>query len=264
MKINVIGDITGFGDTLEALMKEMPKADLWCLGDIVDRGPNSKKALDLLIDNNHNSVMGNHDHMMLFEKIRNNPDVHHRLYPPGCWGWNGGVSTAESFGYKFIHEFDWTKHEKYFDFIEKMPLKKEIGNLILTHAPINNKKDKKIFNLKEINKDEYLLDRSILWNRHPPQKIEGKFQVYGHNSPKGILCHTDKHPQGIYMFDKEEIPHDCWAICIDTWREGYLTGLNIDTDLLDRPNMAIRVFMKNIIDPFDFGPPKKKVRGFDV
>lgn len=258
MKINVIGDITGFGDTLEALVKEMPKAKLWCLGDIIDRGPNSKKALDFLIDNKHRSVMGNHDHMMLFEKIRNNPDVHYRLYPPGCWGWNGGQQTAESFGYQFLHEFEWERHSKYYDFIEKMPLRKNIGNLILTHAPIFNKKDKKAFDLKEINKDENLLDRSILWNRLHPEKIEGKFQVYGHNSTKGILWHTDKNPQGIYIHDPLEIPEGAWAVCIDTWREGYLTGLHIDTTLLADPKKAIRVFLHEVIDSYDFEGPKKK------
>lgn len=258
MKINVIGDVTGFGKTLKSLIKDMPKAELWCLGDIMDRGPNSKLALDFLIDNNHNSVMGNHDHMMLFEKIANDPGVHGRLYPSGCWGWNGGHETAVSFGVQFTHELDTSKMDKYFDFIANMPLKKEVDGLILTHAPISDKKNQRIYDLKEINKDPYLLDISALWNRNDPSKQKDKFQIYGHNSTKGVLWHTQKHPTGIYMADKEEVPADAWGVCIDTWRMGYLTGLHIDTDLLDKPNLAIKVFMKKITDKFDFETPKKK------
>lgn len=249
MKVNIIGDVTGFGMTLEALVKEMPTVELWCLGDIVDRGPNSKMALDFLIDNKYNSLMGNHDHLMLFEKIRRNPDVHYRLYPPGCWSWNGGEATARSFGLQYLHEWEWERYPKYYEFIEKMPLKHQIDDLILTHAPIHDLKEKLAFDLKEINKSEFLLDGSILWSRTPPNKIEGKFQVYGHNSTKGILWHTDKYPQGIYMENPLEVPEDAWAVCIDTWREGYLTGLYIDTEKLLNPKEAIEVYQYTIIDP---------------
>lgn len=70
MIINCIGDITGYGKTLVELYNQLPTGELWALGDIVDRGPNSKLALDFLIDGGHNAVMGNHDHMMLFERIQ--------------------------------------------------------------------------------------------------------------------------------------------------------------------------------------------------
>ena len=103
-----------------------------------------------------------------------------------------------------------------------------------------------------------LLDVSALWNRYPPTKIKGKLQVYGHNSTKGILWHTDKYSQGIYMADPLEVPAGAWAVCIDTWREGVLSGLSIDTDLLDNPQKAVTVFQEKVTDPFDFETPKKK------
>lgn len=258
MKLNVVGDITGFAQTIHALIKAMPAHPLWALGDLIDRGPDSKGVLDLFIDMGHKSLMGNHEHMMLFEKIRQNLDVHYRLYPPGCWGWNGGQQTIESFGCTYIHEFDPAEFPKYFDFIESLPLKHEEGNLILTHAPVSDKKAKRIYDIKEINKDPYLLDTSALWNRNAPTKQNGKLQVYGHNSTKGILWHTDKHPQGIYMHDPMEVPDGAWAVCIDTWREGYLTALSIDTELLEDPKKAIEVYQQKVVDPFDFDTPKKK------
>ena len=248
MIINTAGDPTGFGDSFKLLHKQMPEGVFWGVGDLVDRGPDSKGVLDYFIDNNLNSVMGNHDHMMLFEKIKNNPGVNSRLYRDGCWLYNGGDATMESLGVYHERDFDPINFTKYFDYIEKMPLRFEEGNLMITHAPISDRKNKRVFDLGEINKNEHLLDISALWNRYGPTKVPGKFQVYGHNSPKGILWHTDKHPQGIYMHDEMEIPEGAWAVCIDTWRETFLTGLSIDTDLLDDPRKAIKIFIQELVE----------------
>lgn len=264
MVINVIGDVTGFAETLKLLHKAMPEGELWGVGDLIDRGPDSKGVMDYFIQGGHNSVMGNHDHMMLYQKIQKDPDVHNRLYPPGCWSYNGGNQTLESFGVENYRDFDPEKLKEYFDYIAQMPLRKELGDLIITHAPTSDVRNKKIFNLKEINKDEYLLENSSLWNRSGPTKIPGKFQVYGHNSTRGILWHTDKHPHGIYMADQYEIPEGAWAVCIDTWRETYLTGLSIDTDLLGDPQKAIKVFIQEAVETSEYlSEVKRTVRAAD-
>ncbi len=261
MIINTIGDPTGFAESLKLLHDKMDKGVLWCVGDLIDRGPDSKGVMDWFMQNGHNSVMGNHDHMMLFEKLRNTPAANSRLYPSGCWGYNGGDQTLESFGVENYRVFDPAKLPEYFDFIEKMPLRVKFDNLYITHAPISDRHNKKIFDLKEINKNEYLLDVSALWNRSGPTKVPGKFQVYGHNSPKGILWHTDKHPHGIYMADEMEIPEGAWAVCIDTWRETFLTGLSIDTDLLADPRKAIKIFTQELVETSQFiSATKKNVR----
>lgn len=261
MIINVIGDVTGFAESLKLLHKQMPEGELWGVGDLIDRGPDSKGVMDYFMQGGHNSVMGNHDHMMLFEKIQKDAGVHGRLYPPGCWSYNGGDQTLESFGIENWRDFDPSKLTEYFDYIEKMPLRKQIDDLVITHAPISDTKSKRIYDLKLINKDPNLLDMSALWNRFGPNKVKGKLQVYGHNSTRGILWHTDKHPQGIYMADQYEVPDGAWAVCIDTWRETYLTGLSIDTDLLDDPKKAIKVFIQEAVEISPFlSETKKNVR----
>lgn len=254
MIINIVGDITGFAETVKQLHSAMPPGEFWALGDLIDRGPDSKGVLDFFIDNKFKSVMGNHEHMMLFEKIRLTPEVDSKLYAPGCWECNGGDQTIKSFGIEPWMEFNPQDFIQYFNYIEQMPLRHEQSGLILTHAPISNKYSKEIYNLEEINKNFYLLDVSSLWNRSLPKKQEGKFQVYGHNSTKGILWHTDKHPQGIYMSDPYEVPADAWAVCVDTWREGFLTGLSVDLDLLSNPQKAITITLQEVVDPFDFNP----------
>ena len=261
MIINVIGDVTGFAESLKLLHQQMPEGELWGVGDLIDRGPDSKGVMDYFMNGGHQSVMGNHDHMMLFEKIKKNPDVNSRLYPSGCWSYNGGEETAKSFGVDSIREFDPSQFEEYFKYIEQMPLRKEFGDLMITHAPISDRRNKKVFDLKQINKNEFLLDISALWNRYGPTKVPRKFQVYGHNSTRGILWHTDKHPNGIYMADDNDIPDNPWAVCIDTWRETYLTGLSIDTELLDDPKKAIKIFQQDIVEISEYiSETKKKVR----
>lgn len=258
MIINTAGDPTGFGDSFKLLHKQMPEGVFWGVGDLVDRGPDSKGVLDYFIDNGLNSVMGNHDHMMLWEKIKNNPDVDKKLYPSDCWMYNGGDETLTSLGVHHQSDFDPANFPKYYDWLQKMPLRFEQDNLIITHAPVSDRRNKKIYDLKEINKNYFLLDVSALWNRSGPSKVPGKFQVYGHNSPRGILWHTDKHPQGIYMADSMEIPEGAWAVCIDTWRETFLTGLSIDTSLLDDPRKAIKIFQQDLVEDSPFISKVKK------
>lgn len=246
---NMVGDPTGFAKTLRALYAQLPKGEFWGLGDLPDRGPDSKDVYDFFIDGQHKSVMGNHDHMLFWEYLKDQPDVHSRLYPPGCWSYNGGEETAKSFGFNNTFEFDFSRIDpKYLEFIKSMPMLHEEDGLIISHAPISQPKIKQLFDLKDINSAPHILDQSVLWNRSSPRKQDGKFQVYGHNSPKGILWHTDRNPQGIYMADKKEVPEGAWAVCIDTWRCGYLTALSIDTEKLADPKTAITIYQQPIID----------------
>ena len=65
----IIGDLHGFMDSLDALMSHVNfdySADrLFSVGDLVDRGPHSEKALDLIGHQWFYPVMGNHDMMLL-------------------------------------------------------------------------------------------------------------------------------------------------------------------------------------------------------
>jgi len=232
----VVGDVTGYGKTLIELHKQAPHLKLIGLGDIIDRGPNSKLALDYFIDNDFKSVMGNHDHFMWWHKHRNDPGVNKNLYPWDCWAWNGGGPTARSFGFQDLSYFECDLvPQKYWDFLDNLPLKIEVEDkFVLTHAPIGIG-NRNFFDFNVMNKDEHVLDRSALWNRMGPypakngHEYQGKIQLYGHNSSKGVLWHMEKLPQGQY---KTELPQgfgECFAICLDTWREGYLSGLDLST-----------------------------------
>src|SRR5687767_7463376 len=73
----IIGDVHGMFDALEAVLEEVARADsrarLYFVGDYVNRGPDSRKVLDLLIPLQSSGaarlVRGNHDD--IFDQVLN-------------------------------------------------------------------------------------------------------------------------------------------------------------------------------------------------
>ena len=103
MRVYAVGDVHGRADLLEALLVRID-ADLTArpiaqqvqvfLGDYIDRGPNSREVLDLLIKRRRQHPMicllGNHESIAV-EFIKN-PSV----WP--AWKAGGGLSTLLSYG----------------------------------------------------------------------------------------------------------------------------------------------------------------------
>lgn len=57
----MIGDIHGSAELLARLLDQLGDRDIICAGDLVDRGPDSKGVLDLLVARQAHGVFGNHD-----------------------------------------------------------------------------------------------------------------------------------------------------------------------------------------------------------
>jgi hypothetical protein len=83
--------MAGRHKTLLALLAKMPaSAKVMGVGDIPDRGPTTKDLIEWLMANG-NSVLGNHDHMMVCA-LRG-----HKFYGDFVWEGNGGWNTLESY-----------------------------------------------------------------------------------------------------------------------------------------------------------------------
>lgn len=96
-RLIAIGDIHGHAAALEALLEIInpgPGDTLVTLGDYINRGPDSRKVLELLIDLGHRCqlipILGNHEEMML--DSRNDPHAEQR------WKSHGGDATLASYG----------------------------------------------------------------------------------------------------------------------------------------------------------------------
>lgn len=64
MKFAIFSDIHGNLQALETIMEDIKKCKydkVICLGDVIALGPNSKECLDLIINNNVEMVLGNHE-----------------------------------------------------------------------------------------------------------------------------------------------------------------------------------------------------------
>ncbi|HZV44192.1 MAG TPA: metallophosphoesterase, partial [Saprospiraceae bacterium] len=126
-----IGDLHGCSRTFRKLILEninLQKEDeLYCLGDYVDRGPDSKGVIDFILELKEkgykvHTLRGNHDQMMM-DSDKNPEDFRH-------WVKNGGDKTLESFGIGSYDEMD----SKYKTFFYQTQYYFEIGKYILVHA----------------------------------------------------------------------------------------------------------------------------------
>jgi putative phosphoesterase len=62
MRFGVVSDIHGNKVALDAVLADMPDVDgLLCAGDVVGYGPHPAECVDILIDRDVPTVMGNHD-----------------------------------------------------------------------------------------------------------------------------------------------------------------------------------------------------------
>lgn len=88
----VIGDLHGAYSLLEALLKHLSfdplKDRLFSVGDLVDRGPQSLRCLELLYEPWFHAVLANHEQMML--------EAFHGGYMGQFWVKNGGRWGADA------------------------------------------------------------------------------------------------------------------------------------------------------------------------
>ncbi|HOB16580.1 MAG TPA: metallophosphoesterase family protein [Defluviitoga sp.] len=176
-----IADIHGMFDHLVTLLRKINDNDLIIfIGDYIDRGPDSKKVLDLLMtlkqNKNYIFLMGNHEDMMLdyFEGTRK--------YMDGVWHYNGSFSTLKSFNYNVEKE--------YLDFIRDLLLYHELKiqdkKYLFVHAGVDP--EKSLIQQDRLDllwiRDKFLLmddryyDYTIIHGHTPTQFITGNDKIY--------------------------------------------------------------------------------------
>lgn len=110
-----IGDVHGRRDLLEALLAAIDKdsdgrdARIVFLGDIIDRGPESRQCLDMVIDTlkaypGSRLILGNHEEFLLTFLDAATPED--RQAAARRWLPNGGTETLRSYGFAASEPFD--------------------------------------------------------------------------------------------------------------------------------------------------------------
>lgn len=185
MAIYAIGDIHGCFDKLQKLFELIPVAvndEIVFLGDYIDRGPDSKKVIDFILNlksKRENKVVclkGNHEKMFLDFLEGKNEDIFFA---------NGGMATVKSYSENGSFRVP-TEH---LDFFKSLKLYHETEDYIFVHAGLVPNKA-----LSEQSEDD------LLWIRgdfiFSNLKI-GKKVIFGHTPSKSYLPYFDNDKIGI-------------------------------------------------------------------
>jgi serine/threonine protein phosphatase 1 len=165
----VIGDIHGCAATLrqliDAVLRPVPEDSIYLLGDLIDRGPDSKGVLDFIFELRErgltvSSVRGNHEEMCLH--------AGDDRYYMELWSANGGLDTLESF--QADGPGDIPHH--YRSFLDTLPLYILLKEFVIVHAGLN-------FDTFNPFDDT----SAMLWTRSPyvdQQRLGGRRLICGH------------------------------------------------------------------------------------
>jgi len=173
----VIGDIHGCAATLRRLvdgtLRPIPNDHIYLLGDLIDRGPDSKGVLDFIFELRGrglsvSSVRGNHEEMCL--------QAGDDQYYLELWAANGGLATLESFQADGPGDIP----HRYRAFLGSLPHYILLEDFVIVHAGLN-------FDLPGPFDDT----SAMLWTRSPfvdRQRIGGRRLICGHTPvPRTLL-----------------------------------------------------------------------------
>lgn len=124
----VIGDVHGHYDPLVTLLEAIaPDSDdeIYFLGDLIDRGPDSAKVVELVRQHSYPCLRGNHEQMLL-DAIGSGT-----IYPNllQSWLYSGGHNTLNSYDHNIPPE--------HIDWFRTMPTYLDLGDIWLVHAGVH-------------------------------------------------------------------------------------------------------------------------------
>ncbi|MEM8613698.1 MAG: metallophosphoesterase [Cyanobacteria bacterium P01_H01_bin.105] len=211
-----IGDIHGHYDGLMRLLEAVDvdlQDEVYFVGDLIDRGPQSRQVVNYVRDNSHRCVMGNHEQLLL-EAFPNG-----EAHMPAFQGWlySGGQSTLSS----YTNVDDLFEHVNW---IKSLPLYLDLGDIWLVHAGLNPQRT-----IEEQTSHEYCWIRDS-FHSHKQPYFSDKLIITGHTITFTL--------PGI---DPGEIARGPGWVDIDTGayhpKSGWLTALDIDNSMVYQFNV---------------------------
>ena len=194
--VAVIGDVHGCYYTLKQLVERIknkyPDINIYCVGDLVDRGNNSFEVIEFVVAEKIQFTIGNHD-FMFYSNMRDPFSLMAK-----SWNYNGAETTLSSYKDKL------NRMDDHLDLIINSPLFFNLDDCFISHAGISKSlKDKLPENfisndeaLKEILSNDLYNQNSIIWARGDLLNI-GKLQVVGHTHRKEVFF--DKDSNALYI-----------------------------------------------------------------
>ncbi len=195
----IIGDIHGEYQTLLALVAKLPKdAKLIFVGDLIDRGLQSREVVAYLRKSNHQVIRGNHEQFMiedgqeLIDKLLADEEVSMN----NVWVFAGGIETLLSYGllkkqedsYVFVKNIEGIAQlQEDIAWMKALPLYVKMDNphnpnlpIVVSHASIGD-----FWDLEEINPKHF--EFYIMTNRKRPSPKAPIFNIYGHTRVNSVV-----------------------------------------------------------------------------
>jgi serine/threonine protein phosphatase 1 len=211
----IIGDVHGHYKGLMTLLHAIApgQADqVYFLGDLIDRGPDSLHVVDFVQRSGYNCLLGNHEQLMIDSFPNGKP------FSPAlqAWLYSGGRATVASYGETgiLLDHLDWMK---------TLPTHLDLGDLWLVHAGVHP-----LLPIEAQSTQEFCWIRDEFHSIAKPY-FEDKLIITGHT----ITFTLPKVAPG-------EIAQGCGWLDIDTGayhpKSGWLTGLDISNRLVYQVN----------------------------
>ena len=227
-----IGDVHGCIKKLKKLINRLQVKDknleLYFVGDLIDRGPDSKAVIDYIIELDSIgiktfSIRGNHEEMLV------NAYIHKQKITDTDWFANGAEKTMKSFQAnanikKSVNEI---VPVEYFQFCNTLPYFIELPNYIIVHAGLNFKISNPLTDFK-----------SMIWTReenYNKELVNGKRIIHGH-TPIAL----EKLKSNMFSGIPDIINVDTGCVYIQHKGLGNLTAFNSETfELISVKNIDI-------------------------
>ena len=207
----IIGDVHGCIKTLESLLKKLPKVDkVIFVGDLIDRGENSKEVVQLVRDSSYDCVLGNHELSMIEngELLLGNPkEIETNIWTSKKYD-IGGMQTLSSYKRakdpinEFKNDIDWMKTLPLY--LEYPDIKDNNGRyLVVTHSYVDDLWNKRDSN-DQFDKDNF--KTKVLYSRNKePKDNKEIFNIFGHTpvSDPIIKNHFANIDTGAYYTNKD-------------------------------------------------------------
>ncbi|PSB29396.1 metallophosphoesterase family protein [Stenomitos frigidus] len=125
----IIGDVHGHYEGLTTLLDAIAPGEgdqVYFLGDLIDRGPDSSSVVDLVQQQGYHCLLGNHEQLLL------DAFPHGKAFHPAlqAWLYSGGRATVASYG-------DTGIRADHIDWMRTLPKYIDLGDLWLVHAGVH-------------------------------------------------------------------------------------------------------------------------------
>ncbi len=212
----VIGDVHGHYEGLMTLLQAIaPQSDdqVYFLGDLIDRGPQSSQVVNFVKDNHYHCLLGNHEQMLL--NIFTSKGISNQTMQ--TWLCNGGRATVASYKKATIPE-------DHLEWFLSLPTYLDLGDIWLTHAGVDPS-----IPLAEQTADQLCWVRNAFHSMKKPY-FPDKLIIVGHTITFTLPGVTPgKLAQGAGWLDIDTGAYHA--------RSGWLTGLDITNRLVYQVNV---------------------------